>query len=215
MTNKMISEITSLVENAKTVFVSSVDENGYPNTKAMLSLQRDGLGVHYFSTNLSSKRVSQFKQNPKACIYYCDESAFQGLMLTGKIEVCTDSYHKELLWREGFEIYYPNGVTDDDYCVYKFIAEKARYYPGSRETFDINELIKAELMMIIEKFAESGWDLISIPSKAWLDNRKNTAELITAIEQADKECGSCGCEFDNLYKKALIYLKSNIEIFCK
>ena len=141
MNEQMKKEISSLIENAKNVYVSSVDENGYPNTKAMLSLQRDGLSVHYFSTNLSSKRATQFKLNPKACIYYCDEPAYQGLMLTGTIEICIDAYHKELLWREGFERYYPKGVTDNDYCVYKFTAVKGRYYPGSSETFDIKELL--------------------------------------------------------------------------
>ena len=140
MNEKIKKEINSLVENAKIVYVSSVDENGYPNTKAMLSLQRDGLGIHYFSTNLSSKRATQFKLNPKACIYYCDESAYRGLMLTGTMEVCTDVFHKELLWREGFERYYSKGVTDDDYCVFKFKAEKVKYYPGSTDTFDIKEL---------------------------------------------------------------------------
>ncbi len=141
MNDKIKNEIKALVENVKNVYVSSVDENGYPNTKAMMSLQRDGMAIHYFSTNLSSKRVAQFKANPKACVYYCDEPAFQGLMLTGTIEVCTDAHHKELLWRDGFEMYYPKGVTDDDYCIYKFTAEKCRYYPGSSDTFDIEELL--------------------------------------------------------------------------
>ena len=141
MTQQIKQEIKSLVENAKNVYVSSVDENGYPNTKAMLSLQRDGMGAHYFSTNLSSKRAAQFALNPKACVYYCDEPAFRGLMLVGTMEVCTDAYHRELLWREGFERYYAEGVTDDDYCVLKFTAEKGRYYPGSTETFDIGELL--------------------------------------------------------------------------
>ncbi|NLO49130.1 MAG: pyridoxamine 5'-phosphate oxidase family protein [Clostridiales bacterium] len=107
----------------------------------MLSLQHDGLGIHYFSTYVSSKRVLQFKLNPEACIYYCDEPANHGLMLIGTMEVCADSYHKELLWCEGFERYYPKGVTDDDYCVYIFTAEKGRYYPGLSETFSIEELL--------------------------------------------------------------------------
>ena len=141
MTEQIKHEIQTLVENAKNVYVSSVDENGYPNTKAMLSLQRDGLGIHYFSTNLSSKRAAQFQANPKACIYYSNEPSFRGLMLIGTMEVCTDPFHKELLWREGFERYYPKGVTDEDYCVYKFTAQKGRFYPGSSETFEIGELI--------------------------------------------------------------------------
>lgn len=72
-----------------------------------------------------------------------------------------------------------------------------------------------ELISILEKFAESGWDLIDAPSKAWLTancgngvDENTTAALIQAIEQADKECGSCGCEFDPLYKRALAILKT-------
>lgn len=141
MNEQVKQEISALVHSAKNVYVSSVDENGYPNTKAMLSLQRDGLSVYYFSTNLSSERARQFALNPRACIYYCDEHAYHGLMLIGTMEVCTDAYHRELLWREGFERYYQKGVTDDDYCVYKFTAEKGRYYPGSSETFSIKELL--------------------------------------------------------------------------
>lgn len=141
MNRQMKEEIKSLIEKAKNAYVSSVDENGYPNTKAMFALHHDGLGVHYFSTNLSSMRASQFKLNPKACIYFCNEKTYQGIMLIGKMEICTDRYHKELLWREGFERYYPKGVLDEDYCVFKFTAEKGRYYPGSSKTFDIKELL--------------------------------------------------------------------------
>lgn len=60
-----------------------------------------------------------------------------------------------------------------------------------------------ELKTIMTKFAESGWDLIAVPAKAWLDGKGDKNELVAAIEQADKECGSCGCEFDPLYKKVL------------
>ena len=60
-----------------------------------------------------------------------------------------------------------------------------------------------EFTNIIEKFAASGWDLIEEPSKAWLHGKNTTEELMPIIAQADKECGSCGCEFDPLYKRAL------------
>lgn len=73
-----------------------------------------------------------------------------------------------------------------------------------------------ELIKIITKFAESGWDVIDSPSKAWLDANTNEAisytvssELIAAVEKADIECGSCGCEFDPLYKRALALLRAN------
>jgi hypothetical protein len=60
-----------------------------------------------------------------------------------------------------------------------------------------------ELKVILKKFSESGWDLIADPSKAYLDGTGTKEALIKAIEQADKECGNCGCEFDPLYKKCI------------
>lgn len=60
-----------------------------------------------------------------------------------------------------------------------------------------------ELKTIMEKFASSGWDLISVPAQQWLDGKYDRDTLVSAIEQADKECGACGCELDSLYKRAL------------
>ena len=72
-----------------------------------------------------------------------------------------------------------------------------------------------ELEKIIVKFANSGWDLIDTISKEWLSAIKANAanagikeKLIKVIEQADNECGNCGCEYDPLYKRALALLRS-------
>jgi hypothetical protein len=61
----------------------------------------------------------------------------------------------------------------------------------------------SELKDIITKFAGSGWDLIEKPAKAWLAGENCKDKLITAVKEADEECGSCGCEFDPLYKRFL------------
>ncbi len=60
-----------------------------------------------------------------------------------------------------------------------------------------------ELKAIMEKFVVSGWDLIFIPAQQWLEGKADKDTLVSAIKQADKECGSCGCELDPLYKRAL------------
>ncbi len=60
-----------------------------------------------------------------------------------------------------------------------------------------------ELKAIMEKFVVSGWNLISIPAQQWLEGKADKDTLVSAIKQADKECGSCGCELDPLYKRAL------------
>ena len=56
----------------------------------------------------------------------------------GSMEVCTDKEHKTMLWREGFEMYYPKGIEDEDYCVLKFTAFKGNYYHGLTNC-DFNE----------------------------------------------------------------------------
>lgn len=64
-----------------------------------------------------------------------------------------------------------------------------------------------ELKNIIKKFINSGWDLISVPSHDWLDGKITNSELFDAVKKVDEECGSCGCEFDLLYKRAMELLK--------
>ena len=60
-----------------------------------------------------------------------------------------------------------------------------------------------ELKTIMEKYAASGWDLISVPAQQWLDGKADKDALVSAIKQADKECGSCGCNLGPLYKRTL------------
>lgn len=64
-------------------------------------------------------------------------------------------------------------------------------------------MIMRELKSIMEKFVASGWDLIAVPAQQWLDGKADRETLISAIKQADKECGECGCELDPLYKRVL------------
>lgn len=60
-----------------------------------------------------------------------------------------------------------------------------------------------ELRTIMEAFVASGWELIAIPARQWLDGTADREALVAAIAQADAECGACGCELDPLYKRAL------------
>ena len=131
--------IGNLIDKQGVSLISSVDADGYPNTKAMLPpRRREGLRVFYFTTNTSSMRVSQYRKNPRACIYFCDRRFFRGVMLKGTMEVLEDSESKEMIWREGDTMYYPGGVTDPDYCVLRFTAEKGRYYSSFRsEDFEV------------------------------------------------------------------------------
>lgn len=130
--------IGNLIDKQSTAFLSSVDSEGFPNTKAMLApRKREGIRTFYFTTNLSSLRVQQFKENPKGCIYFCDKRFFRGVMLIGEVEILDDKNIKEEIWKDGDTKYY-KGVDDPDYCVLRFTAYRGRYYNNfSSEDFDI------------------------------------------------------------------------------
>ena len=118
-----------MADKLKIAFLGSVDSEGFPNMKAMLQpRKREGIKVFYFTTNTSSMRVGQFLTNPKACVYFCDQRFFRGAMLRGTVEVLTDEETKRMIWREGDETYYSQGVTDPDYCVLKLTAHSGRFY---------------------------------------------------------------------------------------
>lgn len=103
--------VGNMIDKEKTIFVGSVDAEGFPNIKAMLQTRkREGIKHIYLSTNTSSMRVSQFLKNNRACLYVCNTRFFKGVMLRGTMEILTDSTSKEMIWQEGDTMYYPEGT---------------------------------------------------------------------------------------------------------
>lgn len=122
------AQAAELLKRSEIAMVGSLGEAGYPNIKAMFKIESDSLFRVWFSTNTSSKRVEQFKRDPRACVYFHDPERVAGLLLVGDIEVASDLGSKRDLWRDGWEAYYPRGVTDPEYCVLRFVAHNGNYY---------------------------------------------------------------------------------------
>ena len=117
--------IGNLIDKQNVSFIASISEEGFPNIKAMLPPRK-------------RMRVAQYRENPNASIYFYDKRFFRGVMLIGIMEVLEDAEAKQMIWLEGDTMYYPQGVTDPDYCVLKFTAEKGRYYSNFKsEDFDV------------------------------------------------------------------------------
>ena len=134
MKKDVYDAIWELRKQRNSAYLSNIDENGYPVTRAMLILEHEHIHTQYLSTNTSSGKIESLLKNPKASLYYCDPDHFQGALFIGDIEVCTDAPTKEFLWRDGFETYYPKGVTDPDYCVLKLSVKKGSHYHGLANT---------------------------------------------------------------------------------
>ena len=71
--------VGNMIDKEKTIFVGSMDAEGFPNIKAMLQTRkREGIKHIYLSTNTSSMRVSQFLKNNLACLSRLQHTLLQG-----------------------------------------------------------------------------------------------------------------------------------------
>ena len=123
-------QVFEFIKKQKTAIISSVDSEGFPNTKAMLSPRKMDGNDFYFSTNTSSLKVAQYNEDEKACIYFYKRGLFSymGVMLIGTMQVLTDQNIKDEIWRVGDTMFYKKGKTDPEYCILKFSALKCRVY---------------------------------------------------------------------------------------
>lgn len=140
---KTKEDVYKFIQKQNAALVASVDEDGFPNMKAMFIPRKIEGNCFYFTTNTSSIRAQQFMKNPKACLYFYNKGRFkyEGIMLVGTMEVLQDAAIKEEIWREGDTFYYKQGVTDPDYCVFKFTAQKGRHYCSLKsESFNFEDL---------------------------------------------------------------------------
>ncbi len=128
----------ALVSRSTIAMLGTKGDEDYPQIRAMIKMENEGLKRIWFTTNTSSKKIAQLKKSPKASLYFVDFDKWMGLMLVGKCEILQDPESKQRFWREGFEKYYPKGATDPDYSVLLFTAECGKYYHSlSTTTFEL------------------------------------------------------------------------------
>lgn len=122
--------LIEFIAEQKTAFLGSVNEEGYPEIRAMLAPRVIEGNEIYFSTNTSSRKVKQYLENSKACVYFYKRGKFkyQGASIVGDIQVCEDQPTKDRIWRFGDKLFYKQGVTDPDYCVLKLTCKFAEWY---------------------------------------------------------------------------------------
>jgi len=139
-TDELKKASLELMEISEAAYLTTIDQNGFPFTRAMLNLRNkeqfpplaEMFGKHnsgfliYFTTSTSSSKIVQIKANPNVSVYYCNPEEFHGLMLSGRIEIDTDPAIGKTLWQDGWEKFYPEGADDPDYTVLRLLPNLAR-----------------------------------------------------------------------------------------
>ena len=141
-----------LMREAECLVLSTIDEEGYPQARAIFNLRNvkqfpdlkpvfaghdDDLLI-FIGTNTSSEKIRQIRRNPRASVFFCKPREFHGLMLSGAFEFVEDQAIKNRLWQDGWERYYPYGPTDPDYTVIRMIPRMGKgWYKGQPFTFTL------------------------------------------------------------------------------
>lgn len=121
-------EIMKLVKDSLFANLGFIDNDGMPAIRRVFCTWHKGLGTHFISTNTSSMYIQNLLKRNDACLYFENSERFESICFTGKAVVHFERSYKEMMWKDGDEQYYPNGVDDEDYCILEFIAESGRYY---------------------------------------------------------------------------------------
>ena len=131
-----------LMSQAEAVYLTTIDQDSWPVTRAMLNLRNVSLypdiipvfTAHnrelllYFTTNGTSGKIFHIAQNDKASAYFCIPSEWRGLMLGGVISIVSDQKIKRMLWHKEWTMYYQKGMEDPDYIILCLQPKVAKYY---------------------------------------------------------------------------------------
>ncbi len=141
MNEQIKKNIVQLVKGSRDAIACSIDDNGFPNAKAMFIAKQEGIQNLWFSTNVSASRTQQWLEQSKASLYFFDSNKINGLMLVGNMEIYTDNETKQAFWKQGDELYYPLGPTDPDYCIMRFTTNEGNYWDDRKYILNA-EIIK-------------------------------------------------------------------------
>jgi general stress protein 26 len=131
-----------LMETSKAAYLTTVDSEGYPITRAMFNLRNkeqfpefsdfyadlNNKFEIYITTNTSSSKTDHIKHNPKISVYFCDPEAFKGVMFGGEVKIIDDMDIKRKIWLDWWTRYYSKGLEDPDYTLLRLKPKIARFY---------------------------------------------------------------------------------------
>lgn len=122
-----------LVRKCALMFVSFVNENGYPRTCCVSKLCDRGFREVFFVTSKRSEKqgkATHFESNAKASVCFQLES--DSLTLVGDVEIITDRAEMQELWNENDKAFFPKGIDDPKIRFIRFRTKEVTFWIGQK-----------------------------------------------------------------------------------
>jgi general stress protein 26 len=139
---KMKEVALQLYQSQPVVTLVTIDENGYPEARAMANLRQTGAleGNVFpadsldtaFGTSSWRSKIEQVKKNPKASVYILDVKTYRAASILGTIEIVSEPEAKKAYWSKAFSALYPQGPASPSYTVLRFKAEALKIHAADR-----------------------------------------------------------------------------------
>jgi len=143
MVAEIRAEALGLSMKERFVYVTTLDETGFPETRVMFNLLKTrGKALSsgpakvpsefasYLGTNTSSRKISHIRKDNRVCLYYSDNKGFYGCMVRGRVNEVSDPAVRKAIWAQSWSIYYPGGIDGGDFSLLQFKPEHIRFYHG-------------------------------------------------------------------------------------
>lgn len=127
------AEADELVRNCGIMFVSSVNEKGYPRTCCVAKLKDEGFrDVNFVTSKRSEKqgKAKHFETNTKSSV--CFQREGDSLTLIGEVEIITDRAEMQKLWNESDRAFFPKGLDDPKIRFIHFHTMEATFWIGHK-----------------------------------------------------------------------------------
>lgn len=131
------AECLRVIESVPFVDFSTIDKDGFPSTRLMMNLrnktQFSALALYdaeerpltvYLTTHDASEKMAEIQKNPKANLYFFNQTTFSAVLLMGTVEIVTEAALREKAWQKEWEKHYPN--PDEGYALLRFFPTKLK-----------------------------------------------------------------------------------------
>ncbi len=142
---EILKTADSIIKSAYYATLITLDKHYQPRARIVEPFTPKDHYVIWIGTNPKSRKVNQLKNNSKTTLHYFDKNKLAYVSLMGNAYLVNDEKHKQAIWKEGWERFYPNKKTD--YLLIKFIPKTIELisitdgYTGDKTSWKPNQVV--------------------------------------------------------------------------
>lgn len=120
-------EALAFARSANVSVLATASKTKAVNARVMQIVKVDDDFTVWYSTSISTDKISEIKSNPKVCVVMSNYKIMTDLRNYGTIEIITDQKTKDKFWQDEWIRYYQKGKTDPEYVVLKFTPDYVEF----------------------------------------------------------------------------------------